>query len=57
MSKCKVGADVHELCTFGEAVVQEELKKVFKKKKDMTKGIAFPLCISVNEVCGHFSPL
>ena len=23
----------------------------------MTKGIAFPLCISVNEVCGHFTPL
>ena len=23
----------------------------------MEKGIAFPLCISVNEVCGHFSPL
>ncbi len=23
----------------------------------MDKGIAFPLCISVNEVCGHFSPL
>jgi len=23
----------------------------------MEKGIAFPLCISVNEICGHFSPL
>lgn len=57
MSKCKDGADVHELCSFGESLVHEELKKVFKKKKDMTKGIAFPLCISVNEVCGHFSPL
>ena len=26
-------------------------------KKKTEKGIAFPTCISVNEVCGHFSPL
>lgn len=23
----------------------------------MEKGIAFPTCISINEVCGHYSPL
>lgn len=23
----------------------------------MEKGVAFPVCISVNEVAGHFSPL
>jgi len=23
----------------------------------MEKGIAFPTCISCNEICGHFSPL
>lgn len=23
----------------------------------MEKGIAFPTCISVNEICGHYSPL
>lgn len=28
-----------------------------KKTKVSEKGIAFPTCISVNEVCGHFSPL
>ncbi len=28
-----------------------------KKCKVTEKGIAFPTCISVNEICGHFSPL
>ena len=23
----------------------------------MEKGIAFPTCLSVNEICGHYSPL
>jgi methionine aminopeptidase len=32
------------------------LKKCYNKKKT-EKGIAFPVCLSINEVCGHFSPL
>jgi len=23
----------------------------------MEKGIAFPTCLSINEICGHYSPL
>jgi methionine aminopeptidase len=23
----------------------------------MEKGMAFPTCISINEICGHYSPL
>ena len=34
----------------------EDISKVFNKKQ-LFKGIAFPTCISVNEICGHFSPL
>tara|TARA_B100000780_G_scaffold80925_1_gene55168 strand:- start:295 stop:459 length:165 start_codon:yes stop_codon:yes gene_type:complete len=39
--------------------MEEELTKVFsgKKSKKLERGIAFPCCISVNEMCGHFSPL
>jgi len=32
------------------------VEKIFNKKK-IEKGIAFPVCISVNEICGHYSPL
>lgn len=28
-----------------------------KKSKKLERGIAFPTCLSINEVCGHFSPL
>lgn len=30
--------------------------QVFKKEKELKKGIAFPTCISVNNCICHFSP-
>jgi curved DNA binding protein len=36
--------------------MESELKKVYSKKKT-EKGIAFPTCVSANEICGHYSPL
>jgi len=32
------------------------LKRCIPRKK-IEKGIAFPTCVSLNEICGHFSPL
>ena len=58
ISKSVAGADVFELCTHGEAMANDMLTKVYNKKElEGGKGIAFPVCISVNEICGHFSPL
>lgn len=45
------------LCAFGDSLIVEETSKVFKNKKDMKKGVAFPTCISVNNCVCHFSPL
>jgi methionine aminopeptidase len=28
-----------------------------KKAKKLERGIAFPACVSVNHICGHYSPL
>lgn len=33
-----------------------KLAKVYPKKK-LDKGPAFPVCLSINEIVGHFSPL
>ena len=35
------------------------MHKVFsnKKSKKLERGISFPCCLSVNEICGHVSPL
>ena len=56
---CVDGADISTVCAQVDTFVEEELLKVFsnKKSKKLERGIAFPCCISVNEVCGHFSPL
>jgi len=51
------GAKVLDLCEEGDKTLSEETAKVFKKEKEMKKGIAFPTCISINNCICHFSPL
>ncbi|NWI77580.1 PA2G4 protein, partial [Dryoscopus gambensis] len=51
------GASVLGLCEKGDALIMEETGKIFKKEKEMKKGIAFPTSISVNNCVCHFSPL
>merc|ERR1712183_362363 len=55
--KCISGASVRELCILGDSLIIEKTSKVFKKEKELTKGIGFPTCISVNNMFCHFSPL
>jgi len=54
---CKTGASVRDLCILGDQRLMEETGKAFKKDKKITKGIAFPTCLSVNHAICHFSPL
>ena len=56
ISKSVTGADVHTLCVLGNKRINEECGKVFMQKK-IIKGVAFPVSISLNDICGHFSPL
>lgn len=56
LSKCMDGADIHDLCKFGNNRIREELDKTYTSK-NIEKGPAFPVCISVNQVCCHFCPL
>ena len=48
---------VQRLCEKGDAMIMEETGKIFEKEKEMTKGIAFPTSISINNCECHFSPL
>jgi methionine aminopeptidase len=59
ISLCVPGADIAEICSKGDKKIEEDVGKEYssKKCKVKEKGIAFPTCLSVNEVCGHFSPL
>jgi len=56
---CVPGADIYTVCQEGDKVIDEELRKVFnnKKSKKLERGIAFPTCVSVNNVMGHYSPM
>ena len=57
---CVPGADISELCALGDTTIEVETAKIYNKKekgKNVSKGIAFPVCISVNDICGHYSPL
>ena len=59
IEKCVEGADIYAVCEEVDNFIEEELTKTFsnKKSKKLERGIASPCCISVNEICGHFSPL
>ncbi|KAJ0402294.1 hypothetical protein P43SY_002918 [Pythium insidiosum] len=56
LAQLSAGKDVVELCKFGDLVIQQRCAAIFKSKK-VEKGIAFPTCVSVNEVICHNSPL
>ncbi|XP_067096617.1 proliferation-associated protein 2G4-like isoform X2 [Osmerus mordax] len=53
----KEGVSVINLCQKGDVFIMAETGKVFKKEKDMKKGIAFPTSVSVNNCVCHHSPL
>jgi len=60
IEQCIAEADIALLCEASDKFLEEETGKLYNKKvkdKKIEKGIAFPTCISVNEIVGHFSPM
>jgi len=39
IEKCVEGASVRDICIWGDNLILEETNKVFKKEKEMKKGI------------------
>lgn len=56
IEECKPGAKLVDVCAKGDAVIEDLCSKVYKGKK-LEKGSAFPTCLSVNSVVGHYCPL
>lgn len=57
---CVPGASIVELCRAGDQMIVQKASMIFRakqKSKPVEKGIAFPVCISVNECVCHNSPL
>ncbi|KAF0442089.1 proliferation-associated protein 1 [Gigaspora margarita] len=51
------GARILDLCALGDKSIEDGVKNLFAKDKKISKGIAFPTCVSVNQIICHFSPL
>uniref|UniRef100_A0A915BI63 Peptidase M24 domain-containing protein n=1 Tax=Parascaris univalens TaxID=6257 RepID=A0A915BI63_PARUN len=57
LAAIKDGVEVGTLCDIGDKLILDRTSKVFKKEKDVLKGIAMPTCVSVDNCICHFSPL
>mmetsp|Transcript_33970 Transcript_33970/g.78323 ORF Transcript_33970/g.78323 Transcript_33970/m.78323 type:complete len:405 (-) Transcript_33970:134-1348(-) len=60
VGQCVVGARIIDLCRFGTTVMEAQAGKLYTKKVNgslMDRGVAFPVCISVNDVVCNHSPL
>lgn len=55
ISLAKPDASIYDVCVATDNYIRQELTKVYNKNK-YSKSIAFPTCISVNEVVGNYSP-
>ncbi|EGG17259.1 proliferation associated protein [Cavenderia fasciculata] len=54
---CQEGKSIIDICVAGDAFIESACAKLFTKRKNLEKGIAFPTCVSINDCVGHFSPL
>jgi hypothetical protein len=60
VTQCVPGAKILDLCEFGHTVMEAQANKLYTKKvagKTIDRGVAFPVCISVNDVVCNHSPL
>ena len=57
IGRTQVGVTALELCKIGDDMIIQETDKVYKKEKEMKKGIAFPTQANVNNCICHYAPL
>jgi len=57
VAACLAEAYVSKICADGDKLILDEVSKIFKKDKELKKGIAFPVSLSINNCINHFSPL
>ena len=57
---CVPGAKVFDICKAGDDMIISLTSAVYRNKvkgRTIEKGVAFPVCVSVNECICHMSPL
>lgn len=60
-AKAIAGARIVDIARFGDELIEQRTNAIYKNKnkagKVVSRGVAFPVCISVNETVCHCSPL
>jgi methionine aminopeptidase len=60
VAQCLPGASIIDISEFGRTVIVSQSAKLFTKKvagQVVDRGVAFPVCISVNDVVCNHAPL
>merc|ERR1712168_1236268 len=57
IERCVIGVSALELCKIGDDMIVQETDKVYKKEKEIQKGIAFPTQANINNCICHYAPL
>jgi len=57
LSTAAADVAILDLVKAGDEFIVEKTSKLYANKKGVTKGVAFPTCISVNNIVGHFAPM
>ena len=60
MAQCLPGASIIDISEFGRTVIVSQSAKLFTKKvagQVVDRGVAFPVCISVNDIVCNHAPL
>lgn len=59
-ARCVAGTKIVDICKFGDEAIEAKTAAIFRSKnkngKPISRGIAFPVCLSVNEAVCHVSP-
>merc|ERR1712131_74729 len=57
IERCVLGVSALELCKIGDDMIVQETDKVYKKEKEIQKGIAVPTQANINNCICHYAPL
>lgn len=53
---CNEGSKIIDLCTLGDTAIEVGLSTKYTRDKKLSKGVAYPTSVSVNNVVCHCSP-
>lgn len=57
LTQVVAGKRAVDICALGDTLIESLVAPLYKSKKTLEKGVAFPTCVSVNHTVAHYTPL